>query len=702
MLRMAPGRPAAIRRAANSCEQTNVPFSTMSTTDRHPFGLSSAAATGKLPAALFTRTPTAPSSCSTASNAAATDSGCRTSIARPTARPPTASTAATPRARWPSSRLATATAAPSRANSTAIALPRPVPPPVTSTTSSSNVPGGSIAVPSGGGSGRAMDELVAPRGSTGNGLLSVPGLTYTREHGRQHHRRRPARHRRSHRDRHAQPARPPERMELGDGDGAHRAHGGHRGKPRRAGGRAARRGAVVLRRHRLEARRSRPHRRTVARGEGPQLLPPLPRLAPSHAGDRGDPAADRRGAPRPLSRRRLRDRDARRYPARRRGHRVRLPGGEDRRRDRLRARPSPGAGGRAVVGEVDDVDGAALPRGARASSRAGAGGASGGRAFPEGARARRRDRSERAARRPGDQAHDRHVCRPGARRRAALRSDERGRRVRVRRSRRRICRRPREADGTVRGEVTMKYRVIQWATGGVGRAAIQGIVEHPELELVGCWVHGRAKDGRDAGELAGITPLGVKATRDVDALLALDADCVLYSPILGDAELVARILRSGKNVVTPLGWFYPWRSPDVAALEAACHAGRTTLHGTGIHPGGITERFPLMVSALSGRVTHVRAEEFSDIRTYSAPDVIRDIMLFGKTPEEAAQSPMVQFLASGFFQSIDMVAAELRVELDPEKTTRHEIAVATTPIDSPIGPIPPGRVAAPRFTWEGP
>jgi 2,4-diaminopentanoate dehydrogenase len=247
----------------------------------------------------------------------------------------------------------------------------------------------------------------------------------------------------------------------------------------------------------------------------------------------------------------------------------------------------------------------------------------------------------------------------------------------------------------------MRYRVIQWATGGVGRAAIQGIVGHPELELVGCWVHGRAKDGRDAGELAGIAPLGIKATRDVDGLLALDADCVLYSPILDDAELIARILRSGKNVVTPLGWFFPWRSPDVAALEAACQAGRTTLHGTGIHPGGITERFPLMVSALSGRVTHVRAEEFSDIRTYSAPDVIRDIMLFGKTPEEAAQSPMVQFLASGFFQSIDMVAAELRVELDPEKTTRHEIAVATAPIDSPIGKIAPGRVAAQRFTWQG-
>src|SRR5260221_5116050 len=216
----------------------------------------------------------------------------------------------------------------------------------------------------------------------------------------------------------------------------------------------------------------------------------------------------------------------------------------------------------------------------------------------------------------------------------------------------------------------MSHRIIQWATGGVGRAAIQGIVNHPELELVGCWVHSKKKAGRDAGELAGIGRLGVAATNDKDALLALDADCVLYSPLMPDAAEVERILRSGKNVVTPLGWFFPWRGSDFAALEVACHAAGVTLHGTGIHPGGITERFPLMVSALSGSITHVRAEEFSDIRTYNAPGVISDIMLFGKTPEEAAQSPMVSLLATGFFQSIDMVAAALGAALDEKKSTR--------------------------------
>ena len=118
----------------------------------------------------------------------------------------------------------------------------------------------------------------------------------------------------------------------------------------------------------------------------------------------------------------------------------------------------------------------------------------------------------------------------------------------------------------------MSHRIIQWATGGVGRAAIQGIVNHPELELVGCWVHSRKKAGRDAGEIAGVGPLGVVTTNDKDALLALDADCVLYSPLMPDAAEVERILRSGKNVVTPLGWFFPWRGTDFAALEVACHA----------------------------------------------------------------------------------------------------------------------------------
>ncbi len=220
------------------------------------------------------------------------------------------------------------------------------------------------------------------------------------------------------------------------------------------------------------------------------------------------------------------------------------------------------------------------------------------------------------------------------------------------------------------------------------------------MELVGAWVHAESKDRMDVGRLIGADPTGVVTTRDVDALVALDADCVLYSPIFADRDVVIRLLTSGKNVVTPLGWFYP-PAPEHEEIDAVCRASGVTLHGTGIHPGGITERFPLMVSALSGSITKVRAEEFSDIRTYGAPDVIRDWMLFGKTPEESRTSIMAEALGAGFRQSVRMVADELGFDLDADLRTTHEMAVATAPIDSPIGAIQPGLVAAQRFRWEG-
>jgi 2,4-diaminopentanoate dehydrogenase len=247
----------------------------------------------------------------------------------------------------------------------------------------------------------------------------------------------------------------------------------------------------------------------------------------------------------------------------------------------------------------------------------------------------------------------------------------------------------------------MAFRVIQWATGNVGRAAIEGIVSHPELELAGVWVHGADKDGRDAGELCGIGPIGVKATRDATALLATPADCILYSPLLAQPEEVIRMLEAGKNVVTPLGWFFPFGGRDIAEVEAACQKGRVSLLGTGIHPGGITERFPLMVSALSRNVRHVRAEEFSDIRSYRAEFVVREVMLFGKRPERARESPMLKLLGHGFCQSIDMVAHALGFPLDAEKRAIHDMAVATAPIETPVGTLPSGSVAAQRFTWQG-
>src|ERR1700722_10724259 len=246
-----------------------------------------------------------------------------------------------------------------------------------------------------------------------------------------------------------------------------------------------------------------------------------------------------------------------------------------------------------------------------------------------------------------------------------------------------------------------KLRVVQWATGGVGKAAIECVLNHPQLELAGCWVHSADKNGRDVGEILGIESLGVAATSNKDDVLALDADCVVYSPLIPNDDEVVAILRSGKNVVTPVGWVYPDLSnPAVKAIaDAALEAG-VTLHGSGIHPGGITERFPLTVSSLSSAVTHVRAEEFSDIRTYNAPDVVRHIMGFGGTPEEAIQGPMAGLRENGLKMSVRMIADHMGFRIEPNIRTIQDIAVATADIDYGPFPIRTGTVAARRFRWQ--
>jgi hypothetical protein len=245
----------------------------------------------------------------------------------------------------------------------------------------------------------------------------------------------------------------------------------------------------------------------------------------------------------------------------------------------------------------------------------------------------------------------------------------------------------------------MALRVVQWATGSVGVAAISAVLEHPELELVGCWVHSKAKVGKDVGEIVGIGPLGVTATDSMDDILAMDADAVVYAPLLPNADEVCALLRSGKNVVSPLGWFYPSES-EAAPLEAAAREGNATLHGAGIGPGAATELFPLLLSVMSTGITHVRAEEFSDLRTYGAPDVLRHVMGFGGTPEHAIRGPMQKLLNGGFFQSVRLIVDRLGFAAEPVIRTSQQVAVATAPIESPIGVIAPGEVAGRRFCWD--
>ena len=160
----------------------------------------------------------------------------------------------------------------------------------------------------------------------------------------------------------------------------------------------------------------------------------------------------------------------------------------------------------------------------------------------------------------------------------------------------------------------MSRRVIQWATGSVGATSLRAIIERPGLELAGVLVHDPAKDGLDAGELCGLPATGVLATTDIDAVLALEADCVSHSPrnTRETTDELVRILESGKDVVSSAllpAIYAPSKHSSrrtTDQLAAACERGQSSLFVSGIDPGFATDALAVFLTGISGRVDSIR------------------------------------------------------------------------------------------------
>ena len=249
-----------------------------------------------------------------------------------------------------------------------------------------------------------------------------------------------------------------------------------------------------------------------------------------------------------------------------------------------------------------------------------------------------------------------------------------------------------------------KLRVVQWATGSVGREALKAILMHPELELVGVKVYSDAKHGVDAGTLCGMPDTGVRATTSSDEILALEADCVSYMPNLTDLDDVCALLRSGKNVACSPFLFYGEQlpEPDRKRVADACAAGHASVHGTGIHPGFVGMVLPLAMSGMSRTIDRILIQERADWAFYDSPKITFENMRFGQPPDavDLAKSEFLAFNGEIFKDQITMLARALGARLD-RITLDHETRVADEGHDVMGGRIEAGTVYAQRFTWKG-
>ena len=246
------------------------------------------------------------------------------------------------------------------------------------------------------------------------------------------------------------------------------------------------------------------------------------------------------------------------------------------------------------------------------------------------------------------------------------------------------------------------YRVVQWATGNIGTRSLQAVIEHLAMTLAGVYVHSPDKVGRDAGDLCGLGVTGVLATNDIEEVVALGADCVLYMPRACNYDEVCRLLESGSNIVTTRGEFHrPETLPsDVRArVEAACAAGGTSIHSTGSSPGFISEAVPLVLTSLQRRLDCLTIDEFADLSSRDSPDLLFNIMGYGRAPT-AFDERRLEHGRTSFGPSLQLVADALSMPLDSVEAG-GEFATTSRDVEIAAGTIEAGTVGAQRITVSG-
>jgi 2,4-diaminopentanoate dehydrogenase len=244
-----------------------------------------------------------------------------------------------------------------------------------------------------------------------------------------------------------------------------------------------------------------------------------------------------------------------------------------------------------------------------------------------------------------------------------------------------------------------KYRVVQWTTGNVGKSSVQAIAANPNYELVGCYAWSRDKVGRDVGELCGIEPLGVAATNDVDTLLALKPDCVVYNPMWINVDELVRILSSGVNVVATAS-FITGHNQGLGRdrIAEACHRGGSTMFGSGISPGYV-ELLAILAASVCDRVDKVTVNEAADTTFYDSPQTEKPVG-FGQPIDHLDLQAMTAHGTGVFGEAVRLVADALGVELDDVRCDA-EYAQTTTDLDLGSWTIPAGCVAGVYASWKG-
>jgi hypothetical protein len=243
-------------------------------------------------------------------------------------------------------------------------------------------------------------------------------------------------------------------------------------------------------------------------------------------------------------------------------------------------------------------------------------------------------------------------------------------------------------------------RVLQWTTGNVGQRAALAVMANPGLELVGCYAWSPDKAGRDIGDLIGSDPIGIPASDDVDALLGLKPDCVVYTPKFLRVDELVRILEAGVNVVATAGFItgHALGETERSRIQAACRRGASSIFGTGANPGFLN-LLGLVSAVPCDRVDRISVTESVDSTGYDSPETEMPCG-FGRPIDDPELPAMARAGTAVFEDGVRMMADALGIAIDE---VRFDADFARTTADLDLGSwsIGAGCVAGVATNWQG-
>jgi hypothetical protein len=252
------------------------------------------------------------------------------------------------------------------------------------------------------------------------------------------------------------------------------------------------------------------------------------------------------------------------------------------------------------------------------------------------------------------------------------------------------------------------YRVVQWATGSMGRTSLRRIIDHLDLELAGVYVYDSRKVGMDAGEIARRPTTGVRATNQIEDIIASQPDVVLHmsritQPYDRQNAEVAALLAAGIDVISTAGFLHPASHGAAYAgpLLEACRRGGSTLAGAGLNPGFMAERVAPLLTALCAQLDAVECHEIADASSMPSAEFVFGLMGFGSDPaqRDITREPIAHMYGELFMEVFHAMADALGTSVT-SIAPEHAVRLAQRELRIKSGTIPPGRVAATQWRWR--